>query len=121
MKIFVAHSSSYDFKNELYLPLRESILNKEHDIYLPHERGYIVITKEIIENSDLIVAEVSHPSTGQGMELGWANSFNVPIVCLYKEGSKISSSLDKITKDFIVYKDVEEMINKLNRLLKKYE
>jgi len=30
MKIFVAHSSNFDFKNELYLPLRNSSLNNKH-------------------------------------------------------------------------------------------
>jgi hypothetical protein len=115
MKIFVAHSSGYDFKNELYLPLRSSDLNKKHDIYLPHENGYVVITKNIISNSDLMLAEVSYPSTGQGIELGWADAFKIPVICLYKEGSKISSSLEKITKNFIVYKDAKEMIDKLTK------
>lgn len=34
MKIFVAHSSNFDFKNELYLPLRNSDLNNKHKIFL---------------------------------------------------------------------------------------
>ena len=119
MKIFVAHSSSFDFQNELYKPLRTSPLNTEHEINLPQEKGPEVITKDIIKNSDVVVAEVSYPSTGQGIELGWANIFDVPIVCIYKEGSKISNSLSKIADRFVSYKDSQDMVNKLTVALQK--
>lgn len=121
MKIFVAHSSNFDFKNELYIPLRSSNLNNLHEIRLPQEKGYEEITKDIIKNSDVVVAEVSYPSTGQGIELGWANIFEVPIICIHKEGSKISSSLSKITDKFIVYKDKEDMISKLTSELNSFQ
>ncbi len=113
MKIFVTHSSNFDFKNKLYLPLRNSPLNTLHEIKLPQEKGYEEITKDIIKNSDIVVAEVSYPSTGQGIELGWANIFAVPIICIYKEGSKISNSLSKITDRFITFTDKDDMIRKL--------
>jgi hypothetical protein len=119
MKIFVAHSSNFDFRNELYLPLRNSELNRKHEIFLPQEKSDIgPITKDTIENSDLIIAEVSYPSTGQGIELGWADIFNVPIVCIYKEGAKFSNSLKKLTGDFIAYENSEDMIKKLRDFIK---
>jgi nucleoside 2-deoxyribosyltransferase len=117
MKIFVAHSSYYDFLNELYIPLRSSTLNKEHEIFLPQEKGPAPVTLDIIKNSDLVVAEVSYPSTGQGIELGWANIFKVPIICISKEGTKISRSLSKITDNFLEYKDSDDMIKKLTQRL----
>jgi len=118
MKIFVAHSSNFDFRKELYNPLRSSSLNKKHQILLPQERGKEVITKDIIKNSDLLLAEVSYPSTGQGIELGWANVFSIPIICIFKEGSKYSSSLDLIVDKFISYKDAKDMIDQLDRAIK---
>jgi len=117
MKIFVAHSSNFDFKQELYNPLRESALNTQHEIFLPQENGREVVTKETIQNSDVVVAEVSYASTGQGIELGWADVFGIPIICIYKEGSKVSGSLQFITKKLIEYKDKEEMISKLSEVL----
>jgi len=118
MKIFVTHSSNFDFRNELYKPLRDSLLNKKHQILLPQEKEKEVITKDIIKNCDLLLAEVSYPSTGQGIELGWANIFNVPIICIFKEGNKYSSSLDLIADKFISYKDTEDMINQLDKAIK---
>ena len=117
MKIFVSHSNNYDFQNELYMPLRKSGLNEKNEIILPHENGQDVITKDIIKDCNLIVAEVSYPSTGQGIELGWANMLNIPIVCMHKEGIESSRSLRKITNDFIVYKDSNDMISKLSEYI----
>jgi len=117
MKIFVAHSSNFDFKQELYNPLRESALNTQHDIFLPQENGREVVTKETIKDSDVVVAEVSYASTGQGIELGWADVLGIPIICIYKEGSKVSGSIQLVTKELVAYKDKEEMINRLSEAL----
>ena len=119
MKIFVSHSTHYNFENELYAPLRESDLNGRHEIILPHENGRDVITKNIIEDCQLVVAEVSYPSTGQGIELGWADMFKIPIVCIHKEGSEPSRSLRKITNAFITYKDQSDMLMKLSAYVSK--
>jgi len=64
MKIFISHSSSYNFKKELYIILRDSQLNKKYEIILPHESNEEIDTKEIIKNCNLMIAEVSFPSTG---------------------------------------------------------
>ena len=57
MKIYVTHSTSYDYHKELYLPLRQSPLDNLHDIVLPHEDGpEINDSKSIISNSDLVIA-----------------------------------------------------------------
>ncbi|OHA16489.1 MAG: hypothetical protein A3C79_02630 [Candidatus Taylorbacteria bacterium RIFCSPHIGHO2_02_FULL_45_28] len=117
MKIYVSHSRSFDFVNELYLPIRKSALNEKHTFFLPHENGRSLNSKEDIKNSDLILAEVSFPSTGQGIELGWADSCTVPIVCIYKDGCDFSPSLKSIIKDFVTYNDSNDFISKLEELL----
>lgn len=119
MKIFVAHSSQHKFSQKLYLPLRRSTLNKEHVIFLPQEKGKEVITKDIIQNSDLLIAEVSLPSTGMGIEIGWAGAFNIPIICLYEEGKHYSSSLNFTTNKFISYNNSEDMIKRLTSEINK--
>lgn len=96
-----------------------SDLNNQFNFFLPHEDGKSVDTKEIIQNSDLILAEVSFPSTGQGIELGWANIFKIPILCVSKENTKISGSLKYLTQDFITYSDSKDLINKIRIFLNK--
>ncbi len=118
MKIYVCHSSSFDFKNELYLPLRNSKLNEENEIILPHEiEGQFINSKEIIRDSDLILAEVSFCSTGQGIELGWAEMFEKRVIFIYKTVSKFSSSLKVVSDEFIEYEDMDDLIDKLSQMI----
>ena len=113
MKIFISHSTDFDYKNKLYLPLRDSFLNNKYDFILPQEKEFPNI-KEIIQNSDLIIAEVSYPSTGQGIELIWAYEAKIPIICVYKITTKISNSLKKVAGEFIEYENTEDLLRKLS-------
>ena len=122
MKIYVAHSSGFDYQNELYQPLRKSELNKLHEITLPHEHSTDPFnSKEYIKECGLILAEVTYPSTGQGIELGWADLYDVPIVCLYKKGVILSGSLKVISNTFIEYENSKDMIQKLTDYLSVYK
>lgn len=118
MKIFVAHPGTIDFQHELYGPLRESSLSKEHEIFLPHE-GKSQVTKELIKQSDLLIAEVSVPSTGSGVEMGWADAFNVPILALHKEGTKRSNSVSYVAKEILEYENSEDLIEKIENFIKR--
>ncbi len=62
-----------------------------------------LVKTKIIEKYDLVIAEVSLPATGLGIELGWADYSNTPILCIYEKGSKFSSFLKFITNNFIEY------------------
>jgi nucleoside 2-deoxyribosyltransferase len=118
MNIYITHSTSFDFHTELYKPLKNSIIAKNNNIFFPHdEENKNINSQQIIKNSDLIIAEVSYPSTGQGIELGWANSLNKNILCIYKKNQKFSSSLKFITDNFIEYENTEDLINKLSNIL----
>ena len=117
MKIYIGHSKNFDFKKELYQPLKQSGLASKHELVFPHETDQVINSKDIIKNCDLMIAEVSFPATGLGIELGWANCFERQIICIYKTGSKISSSLKVVTNTFIEYSDNEELVNKLSEVL----
>lgn len=118
MRIFVPHSSNFDFRNELYIPIRNSHLNSIHEFLLPQEKGREVITQSIIKSCDLVLAEVSYPSTGQGIELGWASSFETPIICIYRADRKYSSALHYVTDRFVSYTDKTDLIPKVESALK---
>ncbi len=112
MKIYLSHSSGHDYETELYQPLRQ--LSVAHDIYFPHdEQNKGGESKEAITSSDLVLAEVSHPSTGQGIELGWASAQDIPIVCFHRTGSKVSSALQFISSGFIEYESTQDMVDKI--------
>jgi hypothetical protein len=123
MNIFVSHASSSDYKKELYQPIRQSDLNKKHRFILPHESSSVPYETKALFASKicaLIVAECSYPSTGQGIEIGWANVFKIPILCIHKKGTVYSGALKVVVDDFLEYADANDMIKKLEIYLKRY-
>jgi hypothetical protein len=116
MKIYIAHSASFDFVRELYDPIKQSALWKQHQFTLPHE-GQRQETKAVIKQSDLVVAEISYPSTGEGIELGWADISGTPIACLYRKGSQYSGSIRFVSHQLKEYTDANDVIAALTELL----
>ena len=118
MKIYISHSTNFDFKKDLYQPIKKVGFN--YDFIFPHDKNakqhYL---KKLFSSKkcNLIIADVSSPSTGQGIELGWANFYKIPIICIYKQGSNYSKSLTSISKKFIKYKDGEDLVKKLNKII----
>lgn len=66
---------------------------------------------KLLQDTKLIIAEMSNISTGQGRELQEAVTLNIPILVIAKNGSKISGLVKgcRIVKDIIYYNDVEEI------------
>jgi nucleoside 2-deoxyribosyltransferase len=117
MKIYVGHSKVFDFKKNLYEPIRSSRLNSQHEIIFPHETDEFINSKDMIKNCDLMIAEVTYLATGLGIELGWAEMLGKPVLCVYKKGSKISGSPKVATNDFIEYSDSEDLIKKVEEFI----
>lgn len=115
MKIYVAHSRGYDFVNELYNPIKNSDLSKKYEFVFPHsESDEQFDSKNFFKTDcDLVIAEVSYQKIGLGIELGWANILNIPIICIYKKGQEISGSLKVISNNFVEYENFDDLINKL--------
>ena len=115
MNIFISHSSKFDYINKLYNPIKNSDLIKYNTFCFPHDDcNKEIKTEDIISNYDLLIAEVTLPATGQGIELGLAYCSKTPILCIYEKGAKLSSSLRYITNNFIEYENADDMINKIN-------
>jgi len=121
MKIYFAHSKQLDYKNILYDPIRASGLNKKYEIIFPHEiDSKPFSSKDFIKGCDLIIAEVSFPATGLGIELGWASFLSIPVLCVYKKDTIISNSLKTITNDFIEYNTSDDLIFQMSKFLDKF-
>lgn len=111
MTIYVSHSKNFDYKNELYYPLKSLV--EKYDFVFPHEdseKSYP--TKKLFQEKkcDLVIAEVSYPATGQGIELGWADILNIPILCVHKKGKSISGSIKLISKEVFEYSNGHELL-----------
>jgi hypothetical protein len=49
-KIYFAHSSGFDFKKDLYLPIRNSKLNSQYNFIFPHEHGLRPLVKNFLRH-----------------------------------------------------------------------
>ena len=113
MRIYIAHSSQFPYQQALYAPI-QTHLAKEHIFTLPHAEGTDTgNSKEIIEKCDLVIAEVSYPSTGMGIELGWAHAAGIPIVCIHRSDATPSSGLKHIASSNTPYKDAAELVERI--------
>jgi hypothetical protein len=114
--IYIGHANNINFKEELYKPIRASKLNEAYDIVLPHEKSHESFnSKDFLKTCGYMIAEVSEPSLGLGIEIGWANIYEIKIICIYKKGIRLSNSLKMITSIFIEYENDTDMINKLEQ------
>lgn len=112
MIIQLWHARNSDFHNELYNPIKESILYSEHTWIFPHDE-FELDSRESLKSIDLFIAEVSTPATGLGIEIGFASAYGKRILCVYKKWSKISASLKKVTENYVEYDNVDDMVNKV--------
>lgn len=118
MKIIVTHANSFDYEKEFYEPLKKAVEGTTHELIFPHAwHAQNKSTKEFLKDADLVIGEVSYPSTGQGIEFGWADMLNVPILFLRKQGAKSSSALKYLKGEYIDYSDENDLITKTRAFL----
>lgn len=120
MILYVSHPKTVDYKDELYAPLRQSRLDNIYDIILPNEfsaADYNI--RELFEARQVtaILAEVSEPSTMQGVELGWASLYNIPIILLHKNTVEIPESLAAISSSVIAYEYLDDVIDDIYQFI----
>lgn len=119
MKIYVGHSREFDYMNELYMPIINSKLSKKADFIFPHMTDKTFNSKEVIEESDLFIAEVTYPSLGLGIEIGRSEMKNKKILCIYNEEKTVPSCLKYVNVEILSYKDSNDLISKLENYLGK--
>ena len=101
--VYVSYSSDFRLKKELCGLLKKI---PRVSFVFPDESQN---SKNIIKGSVLLIAEISKSSSGVGIEIGWADSFGVPVIFIHKKGSKNSSSLRLISSKFIEYNKIEDI------------
>ncbi len=113
-KIYIAHSTYFDFKKELYEPMKKL---KGFELILPHEKSKTKNSKETIKKCAAVIAEVSHPSHGVGIELGWADGYGIPIILIFRKGHEVSPSLRIISDKCLEYTRIEDILPLLAEIL----
>lgn len=77
--------------------------------------------RSCVKKSDVVIAEVSNPSHGVGMELMYSIMLNKSLIALAREEAHVSRMVQGIDYNkfrFIRYKNLDDFKNKLNSTLK---
>jgi len=119
--IYVSHSKEFNYQDELYNLIRNSELNTLFNIILPHETNTEQFnSKDFLKNECYVfVIEASYPTIGSGIEAGWANAYEIPIITIYKKGFKLKGSIKSISTEVIEYSSYDDLIIKLKDVLER--
>lgn len=122
MHIYVCHARGYNFQKCLYSPIKKTIAYQFHNIYLPHDKSAAHFDSKKLFNykCDLVIAEISHPKIGLGIELGWANSLEIPIEAIIEADKVISESVQLIAQHITSYHS-NNLNNVFDTIIKQYE
>lgn len=73
----------------------------------------------LVESSNFMIAEMSIPSVGQGMELMHAINNNLPILIIAKNNSKISGLIKGSQKvlDILYYDVIDDIKDKITEII----
>ena len=111
VKIYVGHATGWNFEEKLYQPLEDSALADKHELVFPHDSEEFFNSKKFLrEECDVFIAEVSRDSTGLGIELGWAEEFDVPVMCAHMKDSEVSRALEVVTGKILEYENSRELV-----------
>lgn len=77
---------------------------------------------QTLNNTKLMIAEMSNVSTGQGMEIQQAANLNIPIIVIAKENSKISGLVKgcPAVRKIIFYTDISNINKDIDKFIFEY-
>ncbi|KKW44236.1 MAG: hypothetical protein UY95_C0033G0004 [Parcubacteria group bacterium GW2011_GWA2_56_7] len=116
----------------LYSALKEAASGVGVNMYCPHEhtdpmnatahspKEVYEVDKKRVQESDAMIAVVTLPSLGVGVELEWAVSSGKPIVLMSEKGSKVSRAILGLpgVVYHIEFEGIEDAQRKLQQVLK---
>lgn len=74
-----------------------------------------------INESDLLIAELSYKSIGIGLEVGYAKAKGKKIIYIHKAGTELSTTVDGISDIRIKYKNIADLLTQLKEIINTLE
>ena len=110
LKIYFIHSAKSDYNKYIYLPVLRSKILSNHTLVFPDsEANKEKYYKDIMDEADVFVAELTNPDTGFNMELKHAIISKKPILALARKSIGYEEKYQKLLKNVIGYETEEEI------------
>jgi nucleoside 2-deoxyribosyltransferase len=117
LKIYFIHSTKYDYNELIYKPVLLSNICVMQDLILPLTDSYKnKYAKDLINSSDIIIAEVSKFSFGIKIELKWALESGKPIL-FYSLTNKVPLFLRKYVNNLAKTDETNSSINLIENFI----
>lgn len=119
MNIYVGHAKHLNYREELYPSLKKVGEKTGVTFVLPHDLSDEPFpSKDVLPTCDLMVADVSLPALGLGIEIGWANMMEIPILFIHQSDSEFSRSIQEVSTAILSYKDGDDLQKLLTKEIK---
>ncbi|MEM6284515.1 MAG: nucleoside 2-deoxyribosyltransferase [Chloroflexota bacterium] len=82
------------------------------------ERQMMAVSRNDIDRSDFVLAEVSHKAVGVGVEVGYAVGTGKPVIYMRQEKAEHSTTIAGISTHHVIYSSVTELEEKLQAVIK---
>ena len=126
LNIYFIHSTKLDYNNLIYKKVLSSSVCLGHNLMLPQTKEYQEkYTKDLMQKADIIIAEVSNPTFGLGLELKWLQKQDKPKLFLSlnneipKKYKKYVNNF-KITNEETYLKTIEDFVSEHAKDVKDY-
>lgn len=121
-KIYFIHSRKIDYNDLIYLPVLRSEVLHTHELMLPESENLKnVYYKDLINDADLIVVELSNPDLGFNMELKQAILSKKPILALANKKIGFDMKYQKLLKNVYGYETEKEFREYVEKFVLKHE
>jgi hypothetical protein len=116
---FVSHPSHSEDSTPTFFHALQNF-DREHSeidfIWPPAEPIELAARKIELENSQLVIAEVSIASTGSGIDLGLAYAAKIPVIVFHQGTGIISPVVPSIATSINIYLTEEHILKVLSTL-----
>lgn len=122
LKVYFIHSSKIKYNDLIYLPvLRSNILSKHTLIFPETNDNRETYYKDLMDQADVFVVELTNPDTGFNMELKQAIILKKPILALAQKSIGYEEKYQKLLKDVVGYSDGAELRQLVENFVENYK
>ena len=122
LKVYFIHSDKINYNDLIYLPvLRSNYLSNHKLIFGKNKANENTYFKDIMDDSDLLVVELTSPDVGFNMQLKQAIISKKPILALAQKDIGYDEKYQKLLKNVIGYSTEEEFRYFVETFVKTYE
>jgi nucleoside 2-deoxyribosyltransferase len=131
-KIFLAVPYTYNFDENFIRRIEKYLSGLGYTVMIPHDfinedarkandvekvKSNVQLDFDLLDNSDILLADVSIPSHGVGIEILHAHRTSKKVILVVKSGTRVSNMARAHAHEMLEYADLNDLEKKLKTVL----